>query len=55
MKKQNPVATKWVDFTAVLVNLKNSEIGLSPQLRMKPEFLGRSACNTVPVATELSL
>jgi hypothetical protein len=54
MKKQHPVATNWVDPTAVLVNLKNSEIGLLPQLRMKPEFLRRPACSTVPVATELS-
>jgi len=52
MKKQNPVATNWVDPTAVLVNLKNSEIDLLRQLRMKLEFLRRPACNTVPVTTE---
>jgi hypothetical protein len=55
VKKHHLVATDWVNLTAVLVNLKNTEIDLLPQLRIEPEFLGRTVCNTFPVANEPSL
>ena len=55
VKKRHPVVTDSVDPIAILVNLKNTEMGLLQQLRMKLEFIGSPVCNTVPEANEPSL